>query len=129
VTGITDAEGNFSINYKAATNKLNATFKVTQKYHSKGILFDLKAYFSCGTVVIDNRKENSFKFLVSNLKDLTNTIIPHFYKYNLQSSKHLDFVDFKMSVGLLSDNTDKINTSLILSIKNNMNSKRAYIER
>jgi len=108
---------------------MSATFKVTQKYHSKGILLDLQAYFSCGTICIDNRKENSYKFLVSNLDDLTNIIIPHFDKYNLISSKHLDFVYFILLVGLLAGGTSKANMSLILSVKNNMNSKRVFSER
>lgn len=89
----------------------------------------MQAYFSCGTVVIDNRKENAYKFLVSNLKDLTNIIIPHFDKYNLQSSKQLDFLNFKDAVELLKHRNDDDNIQLILSLKNNMNSKRAYSER
>ena len=47
VTGITDAEGNFSI-HKQKTKKgykLSLAFKITQKNHSMGILYDLKIFF------------------------------------------------------------------------------------
>lgn len=45
VTGIVDSEGNFSINYNSKTNKVTASFKVTQKDHSLIILTDLKEFF------------------------------------------------------------------------------------
>ena len=72
VTGLTDSEGNFSINYNKNTNKVTFSYKITQKVHSipgggsrqgfpyrespEGIsvLHDLKAFFNCGNVVIDN---------------------------------------------------------------------------
>jgi len=47
VTGITDSEGNFSINYNKNSNKITYSFKVTQKGHSLVILNDLKTFFWC----------------------------------------------------------------------------------
>lgn len=34
VTGLTDSEGNFSINYNKNTNKVTFSYKITQKVHS-----------------------------------------------------------------------------------------------
>jgi hypothetical protein len=82
VTGISDAEGNFSI-FKQKTSKgykWTLAFKVTQKEHSSGILHDLRRFFNCGHIHIDNRKENAYKFNVNRLEDILNIIIPHFDK-------------------------------------------------
>ena len=67
VTGIVDAEGNFSINKQKYGNnyKFTFSFKVTQKEHSLGILHDLKNFFNCGHIHIDNRKENAYKYNVA----------------------------------------------------------------
>lgn len=69
VTGISDSEGNFSIFIQNTKNgyKFTLAYKVTQKYHSAGILHDLVRYFGCGNVQIDNRKENAYKFNVTKL--------------------------------------------------------------
>jgi len=128
VTGITDSEGNFSINYNSKSKKVSASFKVTQKDHSLVILTDLKDFFSCGNINIDNSKFNAYKFTVNKISDLINIIIPHFDKYPLVGSKYLDFIDFKKIVLLLSEgNLDDLEE--ILLIKNKMNKKRSYEER
>jgi len=69
VTGISDSEGNFSIFTQKTKNgyKFTLAYKVTQKHHSAGILYDLERYYECGNVQIDNRKENAFKFNVNKL--------------------------------------------------------------
>lgn len=97
VTGIVDAEGNFSINKQKIGDKykFSLAFKVTQKEHSLGILYDLKNYFNCGHIHIDNRKENAYKFNVARREDIIKYVIPHFDKYPLITSKYLDYLDFK----------------------------------
>lgn len=42
VTGITDAEGNFSINTAFKYDKTHLAYKVSQKTHSKSILIKLQ---------------------------------------------------------------------------------------
>lgn len=80
VTGLTDSEGNFSINYNKNTNKVTFSYK---KVHSISVLHGLKAFFNCGNVVIDN-KDKGYKFQVSNLDSIINIIIPHFDNYPLR---------------------------------------------
>jgi hypothetical protein len=126
VTGIVDSEGNFSINYNSRSKKVSASFKVTQRDHSLIILNDLKNFFNCGNINIDNRKFKTFKYTVSKTSDLINIIIPHFDKYPLVGSKHLDFLDFKKAL-LIKDNSNSLKE--ILLIKENMNKKRKYEER
>lgn len=127
VTGIVDAEGNFSINKQRTDDKykFSLAFKVTQKEHSLGILYDLKNFFNCGHIHIDNKQENAYKYNIAKLDDIIKFVIPHFDKYPLVTSKNLDFLDFKR-VALLKN---KLSLDEVLSIKNNMNSKRSFMER
>jgi Fe-S-cluster formation regulator IscX/YfhJ len=127
VTGITDGEGSFSVNIQKGINKpkINLTFKIDQKEDSAGILYDLSRYFNCGKVVIDNRGYKSFK--VVKLTDILNIIIPHFDKYPLITSKHLNFLDLK-KIALMLDKND-LDINKIESIINNMNSRRSFIDK
>jgi len=56
-------------------------------------LEEMRVYFNCGSIQIDNKKFQTYKFQVGSTKDLINVIIPHFDKYPLQSSKKLDYLD------------------------------------
>jgi len=86
VTGFVDGEGSFaySISKLKRNNEegtecretVNLEFKVTQKNHSEGILLELRDYFGCGTVVIDNRNTETKKYHVTSLSDITTKIIP-----------------------------------------------------
>lgn len=127
VTGIVDSEGNFSINYNVNTKKCTFSFKVTQNVNSVIILHYLKEFFEVGNISIDNRKTNGYKYIVSNRKDLVNVIIPHFEKYPLEGSKHLDFLDLKNCVLLMEESSNNIGK--VLSIKNNINKGRSYEQR
>lgn len=127
VTGITDGEGNFSLNITVKNKKINASFKVTQKGHSLSILVGLKNYFNCGNINIDNKKFGAYKYVVSSRSDIMNKIIPHFDKYPLVGSKELDFLDFKKGISLLSDSSE--NFDKIYDIKSKMNKSRSYEER
>lgn len=127
ITGITDSEGNFSINYNNKTKKVSFAFKVTQNDQSLAILNYLKEYFKVGNVVVDNIKTRGYKYIVSNREDLVNVIFTHFDHFPLQGSKYLDYLDFKKSVLLLNNNTNNIDR--VLSIKSNINTKRSFEER
>ena len=68
-------------------------FKVTQKSHSENVLYDLKTYFTGGSVVIDNRKRDTKKYHISKLEIILSKIIPHFESYPCLTSKNLNFKD------------------------------------
>ena len=91
-------------------------------------MLDLKEYFGCGNINIDNSKTGEYKYIVHKKSDLLNIIIPHFEKYPLVGSKHLDFLDFKRCVLLISDNSLS-NINSILDIKKGMNKNRFYDAR
>jgi hypothetical protein len=65
-------------------------------------------YFGCGNINIDNRKFDTYKYIVSDNKLLIEKIIPHFEKYPLVGSKHLDLKKGMNRQRLL-------NTNLVLS--------------
>lgn len=96
-----------------------------------GILLDLRTYFGCGNIVMDNAKENAYKFSVNKIDDIINKVIPHLDKYPLLTSKNLDYLDFK-KVALLMKDKLHLNKEVmkdILLIKNNMNNSRSFEER
>lgn len=100
VTGLTDGEGSFVYSKdntgKGPTGqKFSLEFKVTQKTHSEGILYELKDYFGCGNVVIDNRKTDTKKFHIKSLNLILEKVIPHFDKYPCLTSKELNYKDWK----------------------------------
>lgn len=131
VTGITDAEGNFHINVMPNTKKVQLAFKVSQKAHSRKILEELMKYFDCGSIQVDNRRDDTLKFQVSKQSDLFTKVIPHFDKYLLQSSKNMDYLDFKKALLLVIDkkHITQEGFTTILNIKANMNKGRSWTDR
>jgi len=92
ITGLTDSEGSFSCYIQRSTvNKITVSleFKITQKSHSEDILYQIKEYFSAGSVVIDNRKTDTKKYHITNLNLILEKIIPHFEVYPCLTSKNL----------------------------------------
>jgi LAGLIDADG endonuclease len=100
VTGLTDGfvEGGFycsilKTEFGLTGFKVKLEFKVTQKTHSKGILYELQEYFGCGSVVIDNRKTDTKKYHITSLSAIIEKILPHFDSYPCLTSKYLNFSD------------------------------------
>ena len=144
VTGLTDGEGGFNCyiakkeTEKLISNSFNTNikleFKVTQKSHSAGILYELKEFFGCGSVVIDNRKTDTKKYHVTSLYSILENIIPHYEKYPCLTSKNLNFKDWKKIALILSqDTTDlnlkRINLENILNLSSQMNKNRLFEDK
>ena len=75
ITGLTDGEGGFYYSILKPDSgitgfKVNLEFKIVQKSHSVNVLENIKNYFSCGNVVIDNRKTDTKKYHVTNINDI-----------------------------------------------------------
>lgn len=106
-------------------------FKITQRDHSKDILYKIKDYFNCGRINIDNRKTKTMKYVVTNIDDLLNIIIPHFDEYPLLTSKYLNYVDFKNATLLMKDkghySLEGINN--LKDIKSKMNKSRSFSDK
>jgi hypothetical protein len=101
VTGLSDGDGHFGININRAAKKVSLEYKITSHCASLGLLKDLLAFFGIGRINIDNRGDNTMKFVVSSLQHIISVIIPHFEAYPLQGSKHLNFLAFKEAALLM----------------------------
>jgi LAGLIDADG endonuclease len=112
ITGLTDGEGGFYCSILKTGSgitgfRVKLEFKVVQKSHSENVLVNLQKYFSCGSVVIDNRKTDTKKYHVSSISDILNIIIPHFDAYPCLTSKFLNFDNWK-TIALLLKNKEHL---------------------
>lgn len=137
ITGITDGEGSFQITIQDMNNegftgyKPFLEFKITQKDYSVEILHEIKNYFGCGRINIDNSKTLTMKYVVTNNSDLINKIIPHFDKYPLKTSKYLNYLDFKTAGYLMYEKNHykKDGIETLREIKSKMNKSRSFKDK
>ena len=129
VTGLVDGEGSFG--FTITESKIRFEFKVTQKRINAGILYELEKYFKVGSVIIDNRSDETLKYHVTNREELINVILPHFASYPLVTSKKLNFFDFKKAL-LAVMGKDHIKGTLldyVMALKAGMNKERSFVDK
>lgn len=95
VTGFVDGDGCFSI-YSPGENSVRYRFIVSQNGKSVDVLYALKTIFGCGTV--HRAGGEMMEFVIENRIHLRDKVIPHFYKYPLQTKKRLVFHNFVSSL-------------------------------
>lgn len=127
-TGFTDAEGNFTIVFYKDSNGniISATFRFVIELHVDDIeaLRYIKSKLNLGTEIAVYG--NSCKFAVVHRKDIYK-LISIFDKYNLNTIKYLDYLDFKQGFILYNEYKEKDKTVLLgqlLKLKNGMNKNR-----
>lgn len=136
VTGLADGEGGFNCFIEKTGKGLTGhtvklEFKVTQKTHSSGILYELQEYFGCGSVVIDNRKTDTKKYHITALSSILEKIIPHFESYPCLTSKFLNFIDWKQ-IALIMSKKEHLTIKGIEEIKeliSKMNKNRSFEDK
>ena len=99
ITGFVDGEGSFLVSFSAREKLSNGlevrpAFTVSQHQRNYDILVTIFKFFECGSIRF-NKRDQTYKYEVRNLNDLIVKIIPHFNKYQLQTSKRADFERFK----------------------------------
>jgi hypothetical protein len=125
--GFSDGESNFSIvPKKDNTGKVNRfTFMFSIGLHRDDIdvLYTIQRSLGIGTV---RRSNNECKFIVNDIESIQK-LISIFDKYNLNTTKYLDFIDFKEAFNLYYSRdgivTEKLKET-ILNLKNRMNTNR-----
>jgi len=105
VTGLTESEGSFSIiRHKddRAKFKVNVSlrFKITMLNNEIELLKMVKSFFGCGFIL--HNKDGSMDFTIRDINSIDNILIPHFLKYPLRGTKHLDFISFKKAFDIFS---------------------------
>ena len=125
ITGIFDAESSFVVTilknprYKTGWN-VQARVQIKMHEIDRALIENISKYFNnVGYISKPNEKNLTVEFRVSTLKDLIETILPHFDKYPLKTKKHVDFLLFKNIVLLMEndviapDDTSYCDTSIV----------------
>jgi hypothetical protein len=91
ISGLTQTDGSFFCSIILSPKhrfgiQFIPKFTITADLDSKHVLESIKAYFSCGTITINN-KNNTAEYEVNRLEDLQNLIIPHFRNYPVFCAK------------------------------------------
>lgn len=135
IVGLVDSEGMFGLMVHKGGgptgNKFSLEFKITQKEHSVALLNAIKDYFGCGRIAIDNRRDGTYKYVVTDIQSIVTIIIPFFLSNPLNSSKHLNFMDFTRIAEIINSglHLTLVGAQEILSIYSGMNSKRSWMDK
>jgi hypothetical protein len=87
----------------------------------------LISYLNCGRIELA-LKQSAVYFVVTNIQDILDKIIPLFDKCNIKGIKQSDYEDFRKVAMLLQDkqHLSEAGLSKINSIKSNMNLNRKF---
>jgi len=138
LAGFTDAEGTFVIVPQSNWKYVSLSFSIELHVDDIDILHKIVKILGIGTVFI-GKTRSSAKFTVNNFEDIYSIIIPIFKEFPLQTTKYLDFIDFKdaatiklnskgMSKGRNSyNNISQADKAKLKKLKVRMNSGRLVI--
>lgn len=146
VSGFISGDGGFSIiirpkksNSTISTNiekpdleegyKIEFRMHVTQHRKDEKLMNILIDYFGCGKVYLRNNNATPrCDFIIQNLTDIYNKVLPHFDEYPLNNFKQLDYLDFKEAILILNSKGYLTKTDLnkIRTLKENMNDSRPW---
>ena len=136
ISGFVDGEGCFSITIQKSRNvKLGVQvipeFHVSQHQRRAEVLEAIKGKFGCGYIKPNNPnnpRDLTSVYVVRNLADIRNKIVPFFKKFPLFSSKQKDFEKFAKVVSAMSkgEHLTKNGLSKILKISFSMNDNGRY---
>ena len=132
--GFSDAESNFIINSllkkdKVTISSFSFMFKITLHKDDEGVLRYINRKLGIGNVrlyknecILNVTDKNGILFLIS-----------IFDKYNLNTTKYLDYLDFKKAFNLYFNRDKELNAesvkNVIIELKNKMNTNRVNFNR
>lgn len=111
LTGLVDGEGCFCVSFnKHGDNRteVRLLFEIELREDDKEILERVKKTLGCGNIYYLKYERYKkwrphYKYKVSNLKDISEKIIPFFQKYPLQAKKKHSFTIFTKVAGLMKE--------------------------
>lgn len=109
ITGFVDGEGCFSVTIQKSNNvklgiQVIPEFHVSQHQNRTEVLEEIKRVLGCGYIKANNPqnpKDLTSVYVVRNLKDIQNKVVPFFRKFPFISIKQHDFKKFAEVVGLM----------------------------
>jgi hypothetical protein len=132
IAGFTSGEGCFYVGaWKTPDRRLGVRvtlkFMITQHSRDEQLMNSLVDFFRCGSYSLRNNL-NKGEFVVAKFSDVTDKIIPFFYKYKIRGVKSWDFQDWCRVVELMKANSHLTPEGLdqIRQIKNGMNKGRMF---
>ncbi|WP_431999002.1 LAGLIDADG family homing endonuclease [Streptomyces fungicidicus] len=128
--GLCEAESNFLIrtrkNEKGEVGGFEFVFRIALHIDDRKILEHIKDVLACGRL---NTERNTLVFTISQLSDIERILIPLFEKFPLNTTKYLDYLDFKEAFFLFKNRkSNELSIQQIylniIELKQNMNSNR-----
>lgn len=101
LVGFTDGDGTFSVYTSVKSNKINLTFKISQKVTNVQVLYYIKKELGIGKVT--KPANGMVSFLIRDRKSIQNIITPIFDLNSLHTLKYNDYVRFKEALEIWSD--------------------------
>jgi len=136
ITGFVDGEGCFSVTIQRSRNvklgiQVIPEFHVSQHQNRAEVLEAIKRKFGCGYIKPNdpnNPRDLTSVYVVRNLKDLRNKVIPFFKRYPFISSKQRDFEKLARVVDLMNkgEHLRKNGLLTILKLAFSMNANGKY---
>ena len=128
MAGFSSGDSSFNIKIsKSLTSKLSTRvqlrFSIDLHIREKELINSCVKFFNLTEDKYVYLKSNSVSLQITNLKDISNVIIPFFSKYPIKGKKSLDFKEFEKVVTMVNNKQHLTQEGLdqILTIKSNMN--------
>ena len=108
ISGFIDGEGCFNISitkHPGVKVGYNVQLKmhVTQHINSVNVLYAMKEFFKCGSMVVHNKLADRMRYQITAIAEIQNVLIPFLEEHPLLTSKFLNYLDFKKAVDLVSN--------------------------
>ena len=134
ITGFADGEGSFSVSFNSRSKlrvgiEIRPSFAIAQNRASLSVLEEIRDYFGCGNIRY-SAGDNTYKYEVRSINDLTKIIIPHFVRFPLRTAKSKDFENFKAICEMIMQNRHRdpvyLGQIIDLALSMNPSGKRKY---
>ena len=76
---------------------------VTQHIKSVNVLYAMKEFFGCGSMVVHNKLADRMRYQITAIAEIRKVLIPFLEEHPLLTSKLLNYLDFKRAVDLVSN--------------------------
>jgi len=121
ITGLIDAEGSFGVaiikdDSRSSGFAISIFLEMGLNFKDKDLLLRIKNTLGVGNIY-HNKSDNTFKWKVSNLSDISNVILPFLNKYSLVTQKRADYEIFTQIAKLL-ENKQHMNCKGLQDIVN-----------